>query len=677
MKKVVIDVETISCADLKKVGARKYASDPSTEISVISWCDLDDGEIKSLVHPRLTSELNDNELVEELYRLVNNSSVKFIAHNAPFEKEIFNYCLTDFFYSFKDNPCGEGDELTFRNIDFIDTLTLSNIYRGPAALVDSAKHFKVDAKKDMLGNALVKKVCKGRDTEPRSLRTKACKIDCSWIDINGNYYKGGFDVYDKIRSYCEQDVITTAELYKKLSSFKMTKILGSFASEVQQGYKMSNAMNERGVVIDTKWLEKLLALREPVFDALDDHCHESWGLNPGQKVALGRKIRETGYKLKGMGKDDILASLRQNSDEFKETKDQLRKYLSLNKSSLLKLDAIERRKLFEAEDGDKFIVKDMFKYCGAYATGRFSSFGIQLQNLSRPADGQTMDSTERMISGVDKGTPDEVAGAIRGLFVPREGNKFFIADLSQIELRRVLDKAGYPEKVKALHEGGDEYSHFASAIYKKKVTKKCPERQDGKAFILGLGYGMGIQKFIDNYEKVKQESITPERAKYFKNIYMQTYPKVPKMWAKYQAKIDRAFQAKKRFRVQLDSGRYLDYGRLRRTKYKDPLTGKVRQNISYFDGKVWSGIYGSKVFQHVVQAECRDILLIKMNALHKAGAQIVMTVHDEVIVEVPRNKSLDKLEKLWENSGKEKIKDLFPGMIIDSDCVLTDRYWSH
>ena len=37
MRKVVLDIETVSAANLPKVGALNYALDPSTKISMVCW----------------------------------------------------------------------------------------------------------------------------------------------------------------------------------------------------------------------------------------------------------------------------------------------------------------------------------------------------------------------------------------------------------------------------------------------------------------------------------------------------------------------------------------------------------------------------------------------------------------------------------------------------------------
>lgn len=72
-----------------------------------------------------------------------------------------------------------------------------------------------------------------------------------------------------------------------------------------------------------------------------------------------------------------------------------------------------------------------------------------------------------------------------------------VADSSNIELRVNAWFCGQEDVLQVLRDGGDVYSHVASAHFGYKVTKKThpDERQFGKLLSLGLGFGMGHKKF--------------------------------------------------------------------------------------------------------------------------------------------------------------------------------------
>ena len=162
--------------------------------------------------------------------------------------------------------------------------------------------------------------------------------------------------------------------------------------------------------------------------------------------------------------------------------------------------------------------------------------------------------------------------------------------------------------------------------------------------------------------------------------------KVKAKWQQY-GNLVRAHVGKE-LKVKLASGRYLNYGRIhvrtetKKVKIINPDTKeertKIERNTIYSYSSASRGrvkLYGSRVFQNMVQADCRDILTIKMNAMDELGAKIVGTVHDEVIIEVPEADSLDKWKKIWDNAGKDKIKKIFGDMPVDSDCEFKTRYY--
>ena len=667
----VVDLETLGTADLTKVGTVNYAKHPDTRISVISWKCVNTGGTRSLVHPKLATKVPTQETLDHFVKTF-SGDIKMIAHSAPFEVEVLNNNLGQFAESLGLKITREKP---FSITDCIDTLILSNIFRGPGSLDNASKFFRLGVKKDVVAKNIMKLVCKGRKTKPRNAKTSAKKIPSVWKEIDGVWYKAGLQLYEILEEYCRRDVETTYLLFKKLSSSHMMADLGDFAPDIKKGVGMVANLNSRGVKVDAVWLKRAGELKDHVFDKLAKHSMECFGFMPGQRPSIKTFLQSQGYAIEGMGQPDIIKSFSEN-EGFEELKDQLKIYTSLNKTSLNKVSAAQNQ-----TDPETGALKYMFRYCGAYATGRFTSYGVQLQNLPRTKKKFTIEDCKKMIESKNMDYDSrEIISALRGVIVPRPGYKFFIADLSQIELRRVLVKAGYLDRQRYLVDGGDLYSDLAAAFFKKKASEiGAPERQIGKAFLLGLGYGMGEATFANNYENIVGSKIGQREVKSYIQAYRKEYSKVPNIWYKYHNDMMMAFSKQKEFRVKLQSGRYLNYGRLERheIEYNRENKKEMRQQIVYFNGVEWNPLYGPKVFQQVVQAECRDILLIKMNALDDQGARIVMQIHDEVVVEVPEEKSLDDLQKLWYDAGMSRIKELFPEMIIDSDCVMTDRYWSH
>ena len=91
--------------------------------------------------------------------------------------------------------------------------------------------------------------------------------------------------------------------------------------------------------------------------------------------------------------------------------------------------------------------------------------------------------------------------------------------------------------------------------------------------------------------------------------------------------------------ITLPSGRKLAY-------VKPKIgTNKFGGDCVTYEGtgstKKWERLdsYGPKFVENIVQATARDILAEAMQRLHKAGYKITMHVHDEVVLEVPNDKS--------------------------------------
>ena len=661
---IVIDLETVSLVDLKKHDAFNYAASPSTHITVISWRDIE-GLIWSVVHPKFATDLVEPDQIKAFKKLLAYQG-RFIAHNANFENTILNAKLKSFC-----KHLGVKNKIRkYKITDFIDSLTLSNVFRGPAALDKAAEYFGADVLKDAKGKKIMLATCVGKEKEPNTMKTSVLKIPAEWIELEGTYFKAGNEVYSKITSYCETDVAATWELYQKLSL--RTGELGTFLPDTVKGIETTLAMNERGVLVDNVWADKLAELYEEIQEKLVKLSLKHFGLNPGQRVKIAEFLQSKGYKTAGTGKEALEESYA-NNEGFVTLKKALKEYSKLNKRALSKISAAKDKK---TEDN---VLKHMFKFCGGYTTGRFASYGVQLQNLPRIAEDFTIERAKKIISGkIKKPTPDEVVSCIRGALVPRPGYKFFIADLSQIEIRGLYHKIKEYDRIQALHEGLDAYCDFASGIYGREIDKKSTERQVAKVFLLELGYGAGKEKAAKGYAKAIGEEVSIKRVEdEIYNPYHRLYPGIKKLWYEYNDAINIALQTGRDLKVPLDSGRVLNFGPVIERLYEDEETKEERVVKCIHNGKKWSPIYGSKIFQNVIQAECRDIFLIKMNALHDTGAKIVMQVHDELIVEVPEKATLESCVSAWNKAGSERVKELFPHMILDSDCVFTDRYWSH
>ena len=123
--------------------------------------------------------------------------------------------------------------------------------------------------------------------------------------------------------------------------------------------------------------------------------------------------------------------------------------------------------------------------------------------------------------------------------------------------------------------------------------------------------------------------------------------------------------------VTLPSGRKLFYAK--------PFicqNDRGREAVHYHginqDTKKWETIatYGGKLVENCVQAIARDCLSESLMRLAAAGYKIVMHVHDEVVLEVPRNEvDLDAVTGLM---GRPIA--WAPGLLLRADGFVTEYY---
>lgn len=281
----------------------------------------------------------------------------------------------------------------------------------------------------------------------------------------------------------------------------------------------------------------------------------------------------------------------------------------------------------------------MLNYYGAH-TGRASGGDkVNLQNLPR-------------------------GGALRKSIKAPNGYKIIACDSAQIEARVVAWFAGQDDLIEAFRNKEDIYSKFATQVYGRPIDRKRKEIVDGKettpdfvegfvgkTCILGLGYGMGKDKFQSTL-KIGQAGVSVdmplEDCERVVNLYRQTYDKIAALWKEGQAALEAMAKGftyelgvcKLRCDsegIHLPNGMLLRYANLRKDS-----EGQYVYDTRYGPNK----IYGGKVIENVVQALARIVVFDQMakidQVLRKFDSpqeryRVVLTVHDEVVCVVPEH----------------------------------------
>lgn len=271
----------------------------------------------------------------------------------------------------------------------------------------------------------------------------------------------------------------------------------------------------------------------------------------------------------------------------------------------------------------------MLNYYGAH-TGRFSGGDkLNLQNL--PSRGNT---------------------TIRRALKAPERQSLIACDSSQIEARMVAWVAGQDDLVQAFREKRDVYSEFASEVYGRTITKADKtERFVGKTCVLGLGYGMGAEKFRRTLE-IGQGGISVKidinEAERIVRLYRQKNWKIVQFWQacgnalrNMLRGVEHELHQQIRYNtegIRLPNGFYIRYPALRETTNGFEYISDARSFQKAQAGEQaaipWTRIYGGKVTENLVQALAALVIREQMAA---AGQhfKVAFQVHDEIIVAVP------------------------------------------
>jgi DNA polymerase I-like protein with 3'-5' exonuclease and polymerase domains len=290
-------------------------------------------------------------------------------------------------------------------------------------------------------------------------------------------------------------------------------------------------------------------------------------------------------------------------------------------------------------------------YFGAH-TGRFSGSGgnLNLQNLPK----------------------DEMFGVkMRHLIAPKEDKRLLVVDLSQIEVRTLCWLAKDHETMKEIKESEDIYEAFAIRFglwsREKGSLRNDPKmRHKVKAMVLGCGYGAGAPKFA------MMSGMSEKEAKDAVNLYRSKMKSVKKLWSDYTTDIITSYDTENRFTVDLPSGRTLDYGRLKPVKQNDKIqyVAMMPKNGKRVPVKLWGGL----VAENASQALARDIfshMLCKINDIGN-GVELIMHVHDEVVVEVDADKAEWALNEIIQIMSTPP--DWIPDIPVSAEGQILTKY---
>lgn len=640
MKKLSIDLETYSSVDLGKSGVYKYAESEDFEILLFAYS-IDDGEVKVI-------DLANGEIIpEEILSALSDESIEKWAFNANFER----VCLSRFLGK-KLKPQG-----------WYCTMIWSAYLGLPLSLEKVGEVLKLDKQKMNEGKALIRYFsipCK--PTKTNGMRTR-------------NLPHHDLEKWSTFKEYNQRDVETEMAIKKKLSAFPMPQ------SE-WENYWIDQNINDRGILIDESLVDSAIKFDGILREENMLRAIELTGLeNPNSTMQLKEWLNRKGLEIDSLAKKDVESALKNAEGDIKRVLE-LRQELS--KSSVRKYDAMKNVK------GKDNRARGLIQFYGANRTGRYSGRLIQVQNLRRN-NLKDLDLARSLVKNRDYETmeilyespSDILSQLIRTAFIPKEGTRFIISDFTAIEARVLAWIAGEQWVLDAFENGEDIYCRTASRMFGVPVEKHGVNgylRQKGKIATLACGYqgALGALKAMGGIDM----GLSEDELQSIVDSWREANPNIVSLWWDIDSVVKRVVKTRtkeeyKNLVISYEKGiLFIELPSKRRLAYPKTKIGMNRfggESVVYEGivvGNKWDKIesYGGKFVENIVQAIARDILAESMIRLEKKGFNIVMHIHDEVVIESDSS-SIEEINEIM-----SAVPEWAPGLILDADGFESEFY---
>ncbi len=407
--------------------------------------------------------------------------------------------------------------------------------------------------------------------------------------------------YQRVKGFLEDDNVAS-ELYNKID-FPLIYVLDN--------------MEKNGITIDQNLLEKIGNNLVSKIEKLDEKILKTIpeNVNLDSPKQLGIFLFED-LKLEYFGKKTASGQYSTDSSKLKNYKD------SHEVIPLL----LERREYVKLKstyvDGLKKTIQSDGKIHTTFEqnyvnTGRLSSRNPNLQNIP---------------------IRTEIGKEFRKIFIPQQGWDLIASDYSQIELRVIAHLAGVKNLISAFKNDRDIHTETAGKIFgisQDQVSKS--QRRKAKIINFSIIYGATHYGLAENLQ------VDLATAKSFMTAYFEVFPEIKKYAIeKYEEAKDRGF-------VQTLFGRKCF---VVQSQHDENFAKRVAVNAP-------------------VQGTSADIMRLAMVNVYKKLKQenletrMLLQIHDEIILESPKNETEKVLKILKETM--ENVVELSVPLKIDSN----------
>ena len=607
------DFETRSRCNLPAAGVYNYARDASTEVLCMSYA-FDGGEV-------LTWRPGDT--------FPNIGDAQIRAHNAAFERLIFWYVL-----------CSEGSILEPPLEQFYCTAAQARANCAPGSLEDVGRFAGASMKKDHRGSQLIRLL-----SIPRADGT----------------FNDDPDLMAEFIAYCEQDVRAMREI---------STAMRDLSDQELADYHVNERINDRGVLCDTALCRaamtyaeaELIEIQQIVHDVTDGAITSV--RSPKMRAWVQARVGPEAVKLMTLHVDgavkysidktvraNLLLLAEENPDEVPpDVADVIQCADDLWASSVAKF-----KRLADLADVEDNRVRGAFVFAGGSATGRASSYQVQLHNFTRKcakepdAVRHAMVRGHQIVPNYGKRVTDVLKGMLRPALMPAAGNVLVVADWSAIEGRVNPWLSNCPAgeaKLNVFRSGLDPYKVNATTTFGvgyDDVTDM--QRQVGKVQELALGFLGGPGSF-ETFGRVYGVRMTEGEIARAISTWRRANQWAMKHGQDLEAAYTRALRHKghecpagrvcylydgQHLWYSLPSGRVLCYpfARLENdgVSYAKAAWKPAADATEWPRARLWRGL----AVENITQATANDILRHSLRELEG----VVLHIHDEIVIECP------------------------------------------
>ena len=648
-----LDFETRSRCDLPAKGVYNYAQDASTDVLCMSYA-FDDDAVRTWTP--------DQPFPAD----VRHHTGQIRAHNAAFERLIFWYVL----------------QIDYALEQFYCTAAQARANCAPGSLEDVGRFAGASMKKDHRGSQLIRLLS---------------------IPQADGTFRDDPDLMAEMVAYCEQDVRAMraiAQAQRELSADELAD------------YHVNERINDRGVLLDRPLAQAAVRYSDAESADIQQTVEEATGgeiksvRSPKMRSWVLDRVGPQALKLATVYKDgepklsidknvrfNLLALAEENPDEVPAIVAEVIQCADdLWASSVAKF----ARAAALADDEDQR-VRGAFVFAGGSATGRASSFGLQVHNFPRRCADDPALARQAMVRGhkivpqFGKRITDVLKGMLRPALMAPEGKRLVVADWAAIEARVTpwaSNTNSGAEKLGIFARGEDVYKHNAAATFHVRYDDvDKDQRQIGKVQELACGFAGGVGAFASMgriYNVVLSESDSRKMV----DGWRRANP-----WSvNYWTGLERAYTGAMRH-----PGKEISAGRVTYLYDKQHLwyalpSGRVlcypfarfdeEGNITYAkaawkpaaDAKEWprARLWRGLACENITQAIANDLLRHALRRLADEGFDVVLHVHDEIVLETDASTAEDAAAAL--------VKVMCPpplwaaGLPLNAEVAIMQRY---